>query len=370
MADNRSILIFGSEPWSSPLLSKQHVAIALSASHRVTWVEPPFHLGYLLRGRTPSSLKFPPFHDIRPRGMARIRVIEFPRSHAWSRAKRWSIAALRIRLKLANIDPDLAITFHPGYWSLGRDLGVPLVYYSVDHQLDQQAEAHMLARADLVVAGTRLLFERYEGRTRALVYLPHGVDFSSFGPATPAPPELRDLPRPMAGFIGAIDDRLDLDALSAASRAAGSGSIVLVGPSTPGDFGSGLPRRHADRLEQLTNVHLVGRRRTSELGTYLAAFDAGLIPYDRTHPRVHFSLHKVLQYMAFGKPVVTTLEPDNEHQDLPGMFAATSPEGFSDALAAALADPPDPVVLGSFASTQSWGCRVDELMAHVAALHP
>ena len=362
MTERRSILVLGSEPWESPLLSKQHVASALSGVHQVTWVDPPFHLGYLLHGKTPRSLRFPPYHDLTPSGMRRLRSVEFPRSQRSDFARALSSAALRWRLEIARVDPDLAISFHPGYWRLGKELGVPLVYYSVDHQWDQEAEAKILEHADLVVAGTRVLYERYRTRTEALAYIPHGVDVSTFGSALPTPTDIAGLSRPRAGFVGVLDDRLDLGALAAMSDAIGAGSVVLVGPYTSGGFGAGLPSELANELTRMGNVHLLGRKRTGELAAYLAAFDVGLVPYDRRHPRVHFSLHKTLQYMAFGLPVVTTLDPDPEHCDMPGLFTGATSATFAAALPSALAAKSMSTAIRAFAASNSWQVRVQQLL--------
>jgi UDP-galactopyranose mutase len=144
-------------------------------------------------------------------------------------------------------------------------------------------------------------------RTRRLAYLPHGVDLAALNAdADRLPADLAALPRPVAGYIGALNQRLNLDVIVHLAQARPGLSIALIGPYAPGSFGGGLPEPQLARWQRLSNVHLLGVKSSAELGAYINALDVGIVPYDVGHPGVHFDYHKTLQFLALGKPMVTT----------------------------------------------------------------
>lgn len=115
-----------------------------------------------------------------------------------------------------------------------------------------------------------------------------------------APSPLKSLPRPVIGYVGGIHKFFDVEMLTAMARARPAWSFVLVGPlQTP-------PRE----LRRLPNVHLAGRKPHEELPDYIRGFDVGIVPY-------HFNAYtatvvptKINEYLAMGKPVVSTDLPE------------------------------------------------------------
>ncbi|HUT25988.1 MAG TPA: glycosyltransferase, partial [Sumerlaeia bacterium] len=108
------------------------------------------------------------------------------------------------------------------------------------------------------------------------------------------------LPRPIVGFFGAINERLDADLLTGLAERMPEASIVLVGP---------IYRRFGG-LREAPNVHSTGLKPYAELPRYLAAFDCAIVPY-RLDAGIEFVQPvKILEYLAGGKPVVSTAIPD------------------------------------------------------------
>ena len=68
---------------------------------------------------------------------------------------------------------------------------------------------------------------------RPLVVLGNGVEFERFATAAPVPAELRDLPRPLIGYVGLLSHFLDLATLEALRAARQGGTLVLIGPGSP-----------------------------------------------------------------------------------------------------------------------------------------
>jgi hypothetical protein len=152
-------------------------------------------------------------------------------------------------------------------------------------------------------------------------HLPHGAPGASLAERPwhqPAPPpaDLAALPRPLLGFVGSLENRVDWPLLTRLSEAVPGGSVVLVGRPAP----------HADapwyadyaRCVDRPNVHLLGWRPQDAVAAYNRAFDVALIPYRADHPfnRVCCPT-KIMDCMATTRPVVSTALPECLlHRDL------------------------------------------------------
>ena len=360
----QSILVIGTDSWFGPLLSKHHLVLELCKQNNVLYLEPFYHAGKLLRGRLPQDLYHERYHDEQPSTLIRLQPWRLPKSEMLPVMRSLSEKLLLARLRLRNFQPRVIISFSPHFIFLKEKLGVPFIYYCVDHQTDGAAEAATLRRADLVVAATKVLYERFRGRTRRLEYLPHGVSPAALNQdSLTQPADIAAVPHPIAGYVGAVNSTLDINLCERLIRAQPHLSLVLVGPYEKDSFaGKGLPSEWLNRLHSLPNTYLFGPRPSRQLGAYINSFDVCLIPYDILHPRVHFSYHKVLQYLAMGKPVVTTCAADSSILP-PHVAVAETPEAFIAAVNRALADHDEAAKrrCRAFAGAQTWDKRVEQL---------
>jgi glycosyltransferase involved in cell wall biosynthesis len=158
-------------------------------------------------------------------------------------------------------------------------------------------ERDLLERARLVFAGGRSLYERRRRFGNKVRLYPSGVEFDHFARATGIAPHPLCVPlaHPIAGYTGVIDERIDIGVLEAlAERAV---EVVLVGPIAKIDPAI-LPRR--------TNVHFTGWMPYRELPRLLAGFDVAIMPFARNAATANISPTKTPEYLAAGKPVVST----------------------------------------------------------------
>lgn len=222
----------------------------------------------------------------------------------------------------------------------------------------RRAEQWLLQEADRVTAGTWALTQK-KGQMRGDVeFINCGVEFDHFHRATePAKPgsktyEVRrslDLGRrPVAGFFGAINDRLDAALLKYLAGAATDFDFLMIGPRYPS----------APRPPSLENWKFAGKVDYRDLPDYVRLFDIALIPY---HTRgMNRFLHpvKVMEYMAAGKPVVSTPLPDVAEFYGDFIQIAETPEEFLRAMRAAVKEPGrfrDRVSAGmNYAHERSW----------------
>lgn len=196
----------------------------------------------------------------------------------------------------------------------------------------REAESRLLKRADVVFTGGRSLYELKCDLNPNVHLCPSAVDAGHFSraldPDLPSPDDLADLARPIFGYYGVVDERLDYDLIARLADAAEGGSVVLVGPQIKVDPAR-LPRR--------PNLHYLGQRAYAELPSYLKRFDVCLMPWALNDATRTISPTKTLEYMAAGKPIVSTAERDvvRDHGDL--VLIADDPARFVElALSAAL----------------------------------
>jgi teichuronic acid biosynthesis glycosyltransferase TuaH len=153
-------------------------------------------------------------------------------------------------------------------------------------------------RADVIFTVSRSLRERLGASREAVYWQPNGVDASRFDGEFAMPIDLAGMRRPILGYVGVIQERLDVDLVSALARALPDASIVLVGP-----VGAS---RHVEALREIANVHLLGERHADDVPAYVAAFDVCLVPHVDDALTRSMDPLKVYEYLAAGKPVVAS----------------------------------------------------------------
>ncbi|MBC7336447.1 MAG: glycosyltransferase, partial [Clostridia bacterium] len=158
--------------------------------------------------------------------------------------------------------------------------------------------------------------------------------FAAAATAHVEPPELIRVPRPRIGYVGAINDKLDVSLLAQVSEAYPKASLLLVGPERPW---TPEMRRGLERLHQMRNVFMLGQMPVERVPEFVAACDVGLLPYRRNRWTEHIHPLKLYEYLACGLPVVATDIPSVRDEADVVTIAANAGD-FVAAVAAALAD--------------------------------
>ena len=161
-------------------------------------------------------------------------------------------------------------------------------------------EAELIARADLMLTGGQSLYEAKRHQHGNIHAFPSSVDVEHFARArriTQDPPDQAPIPSPRLGFFGVIDERMDLQLLEGLATARPDWQIVMVGPVVKIDPAT-LPRR--------ANLHYLGGKTYDELPHYVAGWDVALLTFARNDATRFISPTKTPEYMAAGKPVVST----------------------------------------------------------------
>jgi UDP-galactopyranose mutase len=224
---------------------------------------------------------------------------------------------------------------------------VPLdlvVYDNMDELADftnappelRRQEERLLARADVVFAGSPSLYDLKKGRHRDVHLFASGVEAADFasasGTAADVPVDVRDARRPIIGYFGVLDERLDTRLLDGVAAMRPDWTWLMIGPVATKIRRDSLPRRE--------NIRYLGMKRYHELPSYLAAFDVAIMPFAMNAATRYLRPTKTLEYMAAHKPVVSSPLADVVRFYSSVVRVGRTPEEFVDQIEAALGETP------------------------------
>ncbi len=232
-----------------------------------------------------------------------------------------------------------------------------------------ERERALLEAADVVLTGGPSLYETRKHLHPNIHCLPSAVDAAHFAPhnldGTSSESRLADemhrsLPHPRLGFFGVIDERLDLALVERLADLRPEWQLVMAGPVVKIDPGT-LPRR--------ANLHWIGMQRYETLPHLLAHWDVCLMPFALNEHTRFISPTKTLEYLAGGKPVVSTPIRDVVSLYASAVSIGESAEDFAQAV--------DRTLARSEGERAQWriaarvlvdGCTWDGTAARIAAL--
>lgn len=161
-------------------------------------------------------------------------------------------------------------------------------------------EKELLRRADLVFTAGYSLFEAKKHRHADVHIFPNGIDGEHFRKArmyTADPNDQSTIPHPRIGYFGVIDERMDFTLIANIARRKPEWHFVLVGPVTRGI---------ADGVPKLANIHHLGTKPYEQLPDYISHWDIAILPFAHNEATRYISPAKTPEYLAAGKPVIST----------------------------------------------------------------
>ena len=285
----------------------------------------------------------------------------------------WDVSGAVRRLGWAR--PDVLWTYWPNSAVLVGRLGErAAVYHCIDEFATRayplvgegvitRMEAELCRKVDLVFARTEALAAAKRRLNPHTEFLPGGVDVGLFDPAKTDPllggaqaEAMMALPRPRVGFLGTIDDRVDVDLLAAVARRLTDVTLVLAGP---------VKQHLVDlrALAALPNVHFLPAYPHTAAPAMVAALDVCVIPYRINSYTEGLSPLKLYEYLAMGKPVVTTDLPYVQ-REAANVAIVQDADEFVAAIRGYLAAPPTPqrqTTWRDAARAVSWARQVEHI---------
>jgi UDP-galactopyranose mutase len=296
----KSLIVFSHLRWDFVFQRPQHLMTRLARHYRVFFFEEPVRAEgaayletsergpnlYVCRPHTPvdeggfSGAQLPGLQNLLEQLIERERL---------GRPVAWLYTPMALPL-LQRFDPCVVV--YDCMDELSAFLNAP-------RDLIQREES-LLRLADIVFTGGPSLYRAKQVLHDNVHCFPSSVEADHFARARDAAidhPDQRDVPHPRLGFFGVIDERFDPVAISLLADAHPDWHVVLVGP---------VAKIDPAMLPQRSNIHYMGQRSYQELPEFLAGWDVALLPFAMNESTRFISPTKVLEYMAAGKPIVST----------------------------------------------------------------
>jgi glycosyltransferase involved in cell wall biosynthesis len=230
-------------------------------------------------------------------------------------AKRMGLIIFKLYLNCLHFNPDVAIFYSYPYVFLLHSLKAMHVktLYDCPDEFSEFSDVNALKvlkveeeafrNCSVIIAVSKKLHSKIRKFNSNCFYVPNAADFKHFSKAMQIierPFDIINLQRPIIGFIGTIYDWIDVDLICKLARLHPEYSILLVGPIRYG----------FDRLKKYSNIKLTGSKPYAVLPRYLACMDVCLIPFKINKLTLASNPIKLFEYLAAGKPVVSTALPE------------------------------------------------------------
>ena len=294
----RDVVCFSHLRWDFVFQRPQHLMTRCARERRVFYVEEPiFHSGIAPRLNIEHSGAVNVIVPHLPEGMSAVDASDAQRAllEQWIEAEHISEYVLWYYTPMA-----LSFTDRLSPVAVVYDCMDELSAFKGAPPIIKAREAELMRRATLVLTGGQSLFEAKRHQHANIHPFPSSVDVAHFAQArriTTEPQDQRSIPHPRLGFFGVIDERMDIALLDGVAAARPDWHLIMLGPVVKID---------ATSLPQRSNIHYLGSKRYEDLPQYVAGWDVALLPFARNEATRFISPTKTPEYLAAGKPVVST----------------------------------------------------------------
>jgi glycosyltransferase involved in cell wall biosynthesis len=161
-------------------------------------------------------------------------------------------------------------------------------------------EKELFRKADLVFTGGYSLYEAKKHKHPDVHPFPSSIDSEHFFKARMYqfdPSDQANIPHPRIGYFGVIDERMDLTLIEGIARRKPEWHLIMVGP---------VAKISTDSLPKLPNIHYLGMKSYDELPYYISGWDIAMLPFAHNEYTRYISPTKTPEYLAAGKPVIST----------------------------------------------------------------
>ncbi len=348
-----ALICFSHLRWDFVVQRPQHLMSRFAERYRLFFWEEAIPVHHHLPYLEFHAFAGTPIQSIRPRVPARWS----PQDQARALSQ-----LLDQMLALAGVHQPVLWFYTPMMWPIARHVDAAAVVYDCMDELSAfrfappemaEAEAQLMAAADVVFTGGYSLWEAKAPRHSSVHAFPSSVDAAHFraarGPIE-EPADQAALPGPRLGYYGVIDERLDLGLIAALAAAHPEWSVVMLGP---------LAKIGPEDLPRAPNIHWLGQKDYDRLPAYLSGWDVALMPFAMNAATQFISPTKTPEYLAGGVQVVSTPIRDvvRHYGDQPGVQIAADADAFVRACEKAVARAGQPA---------GWRDAADRLLAQMS----
>ena len=367
-----SLVSFSLEQWNSVWRSRHHIMLNLSNKYLVLFSEPPHHIRSVFHNFHYADL------FTKKNGLNKIKTNLFS-----YQAPRWlpylykfpGIDAILKKLRSINlrsafskigIKPDIIYIWHPSFAQEINEFDSCMIVYhcydefssfnennlsSFDLSLD---EKYLLSRAHIVFAVSEKTKQRRLPFNSNIHVVSNGVDYQLFSKAqdesTHVPEDIKSIRGPIIGLVTTLTSLLDIGLLSSIFKIRPNWSFVFIGLLK---IDKKNETEELQNFLKLPNVHVIGQRNQKDIPGYLKGCDVCTIPWIQNELSLSGSPLKLYEYLAAGKPVVST--PLEHLKFLANVIQfASTPSDWITAIEAALVDDACVDLRQSIAREHTW----------------
>jgi UDP-galactopyranose mutase len=320
-----TLICFSHLRWDFVFQRPQHLMTRFARDMKVIYWEEPVDIG----------AKETPFLSERgAEGFPDVRVVVPHLPEGLSEEKRLAVLSRLLDVRVAGLGGGVIAWYYtPMMLPFSRHIDRDVTVFDAMDELSKfrfappmllELEQELIDSADLVFTGGSSLFEAKKDRHPSVHCFPSSVDRNHFAQARAKgidADDQRDLPRPRLGFYGVIDERFDIELLGEVAAMRPDWTFVMVGP---------VVKIGEDELPRHDNIAYLGARTYAQLPAYLAGWDVALMPFAMNESTEFISPTKTPEYLAGGKPVVSTPVRDvvRHYGQLEGVGIAADAESF------------------------------------------
>lgn len=322
--ENQHVVCISSIDWDPIWTRKQQIMSRLPKSNTILYIEPPITLISPLKDCSTLSKWGMWFKGLR-RQNENIYLYSSPvilpfgnKSRLINKINQWWLSLfVKKAVSRLNLKNPIVWTYMPNSADLTDKFPDQklLIYDCVDEHTEYtglinkalvtQMERELMKQCNLVFVTAQGLYKSKKDFAQEMYFLPNAANVEHFmkaqDPATVIPEDIASVPGPIVGFVGVIQDWIDLDLVKAAAVAHPEWSFVMIGPVAAGIDTSSL--------KVLPNVRFLGRKDVKDLPNYIKAFDVCINPFKMNELTDKVSPLKFYEYLASGKPIVSVNMP-------------------------------------------------------------
>lgn len=351
------------EGWFATFQRPHHFARYLKNENEIIVIQKQYILGKTLAYTSAQINLIDKLYNIyQLRGGGKISLIRYLNSVLYH----FQLARL---LKQLVDDTSVIYTWNVGDTTCLERKGNALVVYDAmddwsafegNDSVAAKFEEKLACEADIVLAVSQKLFERFSAINRNTLLVRNGADVSYFGRARNHVKSSGDalfpyLDKKIIGYVGHLGGWVDSSLIVECAAKLPQYLFVVIGPCSSGT---------ANMLVSQANVLYVGALPYEKLIPYMAYFTVGLIPFKLNQLNESTNPIKLYEYLAAGMPVVSTAMKEVARYEEEGVVYVSDRENFSDAihLAAQSSDKPKFIERRlDVALANSWESRVKDV---------
>lgn len=371
------VVVSGYMPWKRGTSTSYYIASLLARIATVVYVEPRVPWRHTVLHRTASRLTLAitrPMRRLNDRlwlytplalPLGRLNCVE-------SLNQRLLATAFQHALKRAGLVPSLMWFTETRNAIFLRDAfpALPAIFHATDYftsPVDVAAAHRLVKEVDLVLASSPLILKSLPDGNPNRAVLRNGWEPAFLENCGDPPAALADVPSPrllVVGFLGWHYDFALLATLSSRMPV----SLIIAGP-----VAKALPksdRKHLTALRNDRKVYFLGEQPAAQIPSIINSCDVCLIPWKHSLRNYAADPLKVYQYLAIGKPVVSS--PVNVLEELVPLVKICADESsFMLAIKEALTETANPALTErrkSYASRCTWEARWEEFRQRAATI--